>query len=1274
MLTPNVFQILRGSTTARRYASALKEQIAQDPALQVLPSLLDLPLLPTGAIHERVATLLTHGSLIAIRGPLGSGRSLALRQIAWSWALHGRGDPLLLLSLARPDVAGANPYAILDNALRATGMSVRLADTSAAPKHSWLLLVDDWEVLPPDQQAEWRDTLVTLPQFWPGVRRLMVLPETCESWPGMQTLDLGSPDDPTVLTWLNHLLPAQAAEALYAALASRTPLGVLRNRLLDIALLALTYPRDGLPTGRVQLYGRAQAVLNDTVRAVQRPGVGGGVFRCYELACELATANDTDRLLSLAPVQRADVARLMAGMLDEPEPLYAALWGGEPSVENLQILGACLRERPNVAPMWWVRVLTALVDHKAHASCRALLRELGPLFPAVLTASGEHLPHEPVQTLLGELSPMLGGPALMALVDDLRLRAPLRWAAADALRRIASEDVRSLIGVAQPPDTVAQATRCYLLALDGPAGWEMLATPERMAWIATLQDAQVSRQHRMQVFRVLLSERGVPAALRSAVLGLSQDVGKPDTLTMLAHACLDTDASVRRSALTALRSYEPDQALQTLGHMLLSRDVPWEVQHDALRELAQYRQRDAVTVLARCLTAPTLPLAGRLDALNLLALRRVAGPMVLRRLLAVEAIHPGLRANAARFLGYLGDTQAFSELCRLAVGSVPSLVRQGAVEAIGMLGKSPEHQPRALAVLLAVLEQFYDDVTLTVCTVRALGAIGASESVAILCPLLGREAADRLKSTWKTQAPQLAELPVDKWVEASIPDNIRITLVTTLAEGTTNADNPGDFNELIEWQAARVRSAAAGALADLGRQVGGDVQQTVRTVLLGALRRVSPGPETRRLLECLVAVGADNGLSDLDSLLTDPALNPGLRWQVVDQLSRDPAAVDKLLDYLKWNLLDPFAGSKVMQILGQHGSIRALATLRRLADQSNTELHLRLQAIAALGCLSEPAAETALYHIVSDESEPAHVRSAAAGALASNPQSETRDQLRELLQRERHNSEVLAGLLHALGRLRDRASLPRMLHCAQRHDSAVVLAALNAIAEVGDASVAPILIQVAQSAVVDQTVRLHAIGTLLKLCGEEYLPLLLSYLDSDVLALRLQAFDHLLALQPDTVYIRKFIEDQTAPLALRLRAVAAAEHMRDRACLYALLLNEDDNLQLRTEVATVLGRVGDDDALDALSQCTLAAGAPLRIRYHCIAALAASAKGAHPRAVRARLALSRIADAPDQYDENRTWATHALVSDSGEWVCAVATQNKRLEAGGACGDEDHGGR
>lgn len=1296
-MSASVFQFLQRSTTLRWYRGNIHERIRNEPVMQLLPALAELPLIVPETSGLTIATLLVQHPLVALRGLPGSGRSLVMLQIARHWAAGNRPMPLLYLPLARADRPDLPPSAVLAEAFEETGLPSPLKSSNgdrAAP--SWLLLLDEWEMLPEVRRAEWYQFILTLPEMLTQAQIVLALPAEAEAPTGFHAVDMGTPDDGRLRQWLAHLLPKHDPAPILTALQPGAALAMLQQRLLEIALLALVYPVSGLPGSRAQLYEWAselyqQARPGDAAsgtdarrlsaltaaalpfarsrRAETAPaepllfGIGQMQHACYETACMLATSGDLLPVAEMSTQERAEVALLLTSLLDDPSPLYARLWPeGQPAPADMLLLARCIYERPMAAPQWGIRLLATLAEHSGRRPYQALLEALGPLLPALLAESGDGVSDEQARTLLSQLARAVGARPLLALIHNTAKRSALRWAAADALLCLPRRESSHLLVETRPPDTLAKAICCYVLALGDTESRQLLAASSAADWLHALQDERVSQQHCTRAVHALLNDEQTPVSLRTPLLALLSQTSTPDSQDirsqhMLLQICTDNAATIRQAALTSLQEYSAERALLVLSNILLQASFAWDIQRDALEHLRYYMQGDASVLLARCTLAAHLPLAGRLQALRLLAERGQAGGVLLRRLLRTSSAHLLIRATAVRLLAQRGAVVVFSECCQLAAHDESMFVRQAAIEAIGVLAPSVNDLSEAVAVLQLMIQHDPGNTALSIAAIQVLGRLGLPESVLLLRGLLTTDIAAAIRAAWLDRAPELATLPVADWYSLPMSAESHLLLLTILTQGATDADQPGSFDEFIEQQALEVRQAAAEALAHIAR-ANPSVQQEIRASLLAAIQGVAtlPSHEASHLLLCLRLASADDGLHDLSKLLSHPTLEPALRWLAIDQLADHPEAPPILLRCLEQGVLDSFTRGKLAYTLGRQRASIALSVLRQLADQRDGDMYVRVQAIAGLGLLPDSSIETTLLHIVADVTTPPTLRGAAAEALPNVLRADMRHWLYELLRRERQPAELVAGILQALGRSRDHEAIALMLHYVQHEHPAVAMAALTALGDLGDPAIAPNVIRITQNRIVDQRVRLHAVGVLIRLCGSEYLPLLRTYLESNVLSLQLPALDLLLSLRPNDSRPLVLITHKTAPQALRLRAIELLkQRSEDHGVLCNLLLDSSDDLLLRSAAARILGTSDYAEAVPVLARCAQDASISLRLRRQCIAALARQAGTIPATADQALLALSRIAESLHQSSATATttpaatsaamplWATHMLM-------------------------------
>ncbi len=1253
MLTFNVFQRLHRHGASRHYRKMLRETIQQERAVRWLPNLLSLSLPHGTADHSGTAALLAHSPYVGLCGDIGSGRSLMLQQLVWQQTAHSSDDPVLYLGLSSVDDDNLPPRSLLEHALRVTGLPSPLEGSDTANVETrWLLLIDDWEELPPLRRAEWQAFFRSLPGLLPAARVVIALPasEPADAWHGFRMVHMATPDATHLQAWVAHLLPQHDTRPLLEALPGAGSLSARPPRLLDVALLALTYPQHGVPASRAQLYAHAYAMLEaDQTNMSQRAIIGGSALSCYTQARALEATPDWSMLTDLNAERRAEVLLMLAAMLPDPAPLYEQLWASKADPAELLLAGSCLLEQPTTAPEWSLRIVGALLQHSDSARFQQVLDHLAPFVPGLLFSRTRQTGSVPAEAghVLQHLAPQTGAAALLDLAWNIDADPVLRWQAGEALLQLPTDTIVASVADAAPPDPLAQAIRSYVLALGDTHSRRLLADSGDYAWIAAMQDKRVGLERRKRVLAALLADEQIPADLRSAVMALLPRAGEDDvqqTHNVLVDACADQEATVRQVALHALLQHEPQQAVTVLHDILLTPAHTVDIYHDAIEQLAHHLSTESSLLLAHTALAEHLPLAVRLRALLLLANRRKAGGPLLRRIATITTAHPLVLATAARLLVQHGYGAALPELCALAASDVDLLVRQAAIEVVGQLGHQTGSVAPVLHTLHAILKREIRTLPLTLSVIQALGYLGHPAGLSALDTLSTLDMQGFVRQTWLAEVPELEHLPVSEWNIHSMPPALRRTLASLLTSGDTDADTPGNLEELVRQQADQLQQAIESAMAQIARHARPETRHGTQSRLLAAVQQ--PGTEQQIIhrLDCLINASPDAGEQDLARLLTRPDLNPVLRWLVIERLSARPAAAPLLLRSLEQSVLDPFSQGKLISALGQQRMQTALPVLRQFAEQRSSDIYLRMQAIQALSKLNDSAVETTLLHIVADVTATPALRAAAAEALPATIGTEIRHWLYELLRRERQPAELIAGILRTLGRTHDPEMLGLGLKYPQNEHPEVSIAALDALAELNDTSIVANLVRLTQNNLVDQHIRLHTVVVLLRLSGSEHLPLLRYYLDSNVLSFQLRALDALLELRPNDPRPLLLLADKTAPLALRLRSVEALQSRPgDHGVLHNLLLNNSDTLNLQLAAANVLATTASPDAIAALETSACRVSTPPRLRRRCIDALSQCATSEEHGTGPAWLALSRIADDPAQSGETRTWASSALV-------------------------------
>ncbi|NJO06412.1 MAG: HEAT repeat domain-containing protein, partial [Chloroflexaceae bacterium] len=599
---------------------------------------------------------------------------------------------------------------------------------------------------------------------------------------------------------------------------------------------------------------------------------------------------------------------------------------------------------------------------------------------------------------------------------------------------------------------------------------------------------------------------------------------------------------------------------------------------------------------------------------------------------------------ALRALGVAAVDMALEDVRRLATQpAAPLIVREEALDALGRMGQHPGAGTAALSTLQTIIKNELGNTALVCHAIAAVGTTGNPAALKVLGVLLRADLSRYVARFWQTHAAGIERTPVSDWPTLKLPPDIRTLLLSLLATGITDADQPTSWSEFLTNQVSSLRLSIADALLAIAHHnTNAELSQAVRALLHEMLRNTLVSQETEYILSRLAQLGTQQGANDLALLLGNPDLDPLLHWQAIEQLGSSGATAPVLLGFLTNETLDSFTRGKIAYTLGQRGSLTALPLLRQLADQPDGDLYLRTQAVRALGLLGDSATETTLLHIVSNPNAPAPLRGAAAEALPDTLHEQSQQWLRELLRQERQPAALVVGVLRVLGRLRDREALGILLHYAQNTQPAIATAALEALAGVGDESVIPMLLQLAQDIRLDSTIRLQAVRALLDLRGREHVGLLRTYLEGNVLSLQLRAFESLLHVQPTTDYPLAILTTRAAALALRTRAIEALTDRHERhSALHTLLQDQNDDLHLRVAAARVLATSSHPHTLNILEQCITAPETPFLLVRECLVALAAHAHLIEEPLNSIYLSLSELA----------TDATHAPIIH--DWVARI---------------------
>ncbi len=1262
------------------YRRKLAHDIRQQILFRLLPALIDLPLeivAPDGSQYSLNGALHA-GRHISLSGASGSGRRLALLQAALRWAEGSLADtpPPVLVNLQQLDDGATDP----DDLLAAAALAAlrpaeptrlreplaflrRMVGDDDQPSHQHMLLIHGWDELLPERQAIWRAGLQAIAESDSTTQLLVALPLGEQPWPGFTPLATAAISPALCASWIEHLAPAEFRAQIATALIEGGSLHPLSDRLFDIALLAWLTPIAGLAGSRAELYAQALATILgvtidqlDQARGVaelqllaaydeqppeinsyliERDLLGRAHFmhpqaRRFLAARQLLAEQRYDLLGTLNDAACAELAPLIATMLDDSTPLYAALWPkARRHVATMLTLARCVRERQPRNPTWTLRIVAALAHQSRHGDPAArpqsiqLLGSCMPAFDACLPLAARA--DQRVQRFLLELfalmPPDLAMPRIQHLILTAETPEPFAWQLADRLLAYGAVEQPMIA----PPRFNPQAMACwiYIQTQQDAAGCRQIDPATVVAALHALADSGAGESRKLFVASALVENPAQPDATRLAALELLSGNSQPPAHTVVERACGDANLDIRRKALELLSQLDPARAAVALGRTAMDGSAGWELRLAAIRHLGETWPPGAERLLLHCSQDAALPLYARLKAVAALAGNH-SGIDELISMLSNTHQHPVIRSAAAWAIGAAKYGPSLPELIQLIdAPDTPSILAEGGCRGLGAL-----RDRAAVGSLARLLGRSATDVPLTLAVLHALGQIGDPDATAAISPLLGQEALLRLQ---RTVEHAWLDRPVDDCLnEAAVPPAIADRLALALASSPTEEARPTTLSEFLVGEADRIRAAAARALATIGGNPS-------RAALLAALLDETTGGATADIITALSDLEGDQSADSLGYLLNTPEVNPLTHWLVARHLITHPAGEAVMLRALQNTAIDSFTRGALAEGLGQRHASSALTPLRHLAENRQIDPYLRSQALLGLGLLDDPTTETILTRLIGDVNEDLTLRGLAAEYLPQQLSTEGRRFLRDLLRAERTPAQLVIGALRTLGRVRDREALPLLLRYCLGETTEIAQAAIDALADLGDGSVAPVLVRISQQHGADHALRLQAVSALLRIGGDGYLPLLRAYLHQGALPFRMLALEALLGSRATAADLLPILSNQSWPTAMRLRLLDYfTSDTAATPALISLLEMANDEPQLRILAAEALGRLHSADAAPALIRQAEHADTPAALRLRCVATL-------QKLNVTASWAvLSQLAEDPDQPTMLRERAQRAL--------------------------------
>ena len=1233
----------------RRYRARLREQIASEPASRLLSRLLSLPL--------GLAPLPDPTAMLALRQPLGlyaplaGGRSLAFMQAIARWVASSEDAPIVYVPLPEVDNSDLPPHAIIAEAFHSIGMPNTYADGGMPG----VLLIDDWELLTAPRRAIWQQFLTTTAPRWSALRTIVALP-LHSAWPVFDTLRIAEPTIDQAEAILRHLLPHDNATPILTVLAELPGLGPIPS-LADLALLSLSYPLSGMPESRAQLYARAFTIVQPLVEELQalptnllssasspaqqrtwsNPAVGRTLLRYYRLAHELAYSTDPKVVLDLPADVSSAVVPLATGLLEDPSSLLALLWGQQlsPDRTHLSTIINALREAPGRAPIYGLRLIEQLLA-TARPVDEAWLTHLAPALPRILIAAS-HTDEPRTLAVLALLAPQLDQPhqLWLTLIDHPESTDGLRWAAADQL--IVKPYTIDQLGL--PPahgDPATLIVRAYLAAMGSPLTRATLAVPPLYDVVATLFASPTAGKRAAQAAALIMADPQLPIALRILA------VPAVDSQPLIERIASDSAPELRQATLLVLAQAEPTEALASFGRVLARPESSIETRIATLDAIAAVAHQSASATLIRAIITTDLPLSVRMHAVTCLVQRADHEAILLRRLLATTTLMVGLRAVVVHQIGRLGISTALPELSAILTSPGSPLLRRAVTRALANLGRSPTLRAAVTTALIAGLRHSATDAILGEQIVYALGQTGSTEAVAPLTALLAPRLAELLHQNWLRVAPALEQTSADAWPDLPLPESLHLSLIDILAEGDTLADPPSRIEELVERQAIRLAAAAAAALAELGSTA--ELRKPVIDRLRQSLYNEQRTEVIRALLKALGQVSDPAG--ELQAIFALSNAHPNLSWLAIECLGSHPRAFDTLRHRLEQDSDEPFVQAMITNVLGTFRRSEALPILYRIASAPKGDPRLRSAAVSAIARSSDPEAIRMLVAIAADSLVPSTLRMIAAVALPAELSSDARIAIRQALRAERLAPEVMLALQRVLARTGDHEAITQLLHLIQSNSGVKAITVIDAIAELKSADITPLLVRISQNALAPAGVRLAAVEALLQIDSQEHLPLLNEYLRASAPPLRMQAHAILTRLLPHDPRLSIPLSDRSAPLALRLQALAhVVTYTPDSPLLATIVTTANEHPQVRMAAAAALINSTHPDAVVSLAAMLRPgeqADVPV-LRRRCCLSLGVIAHQPDPNASAAYEQLASIVLDPAQPIAHRHWATEALL-------------------------------
>lgn len=554
-LTTTLLGHMRGSAAWLNYRRKLRTQLTNKLPGRIFAKLIELPLPfsdslvadseESGFTHwvrpNDLVALCEYSRLpIVVVGQAGSARMLVMAQIAWHWVRHNNNVPALLIDLNSDDQPELTPQALVCKMLHEAGETLVAEQGPIETRRPWHLLVNGIERLPETRRVDWHSFLQSLPRLWPDAQLVLALPDEETRllyWPHSVPLAARTPDEQQLDRLLQCLVAPNKRDIVRASLGSNSNLSKLRERTLEIILLAWMVQEQGLPANRTALWAWSLAQ-----NQLDPKKLGGTWLRehpisqAYSLARHFIDGNYAwETLHSLPADQQREISLFLAELVDDPSALFAALWQEERFAESsyLQFLSDILQTwlqahaSSRIEPEseeWLLRLLELLTQHYDRPELALNLSQLSSCIERLIAQPPMLAGQESLVRIASRI-PGIANMLLCQIVDQIHFQPHIRWQAADQIiQRAPDHNLLSQLSQQTGQDGLSQAARAYICAFAGQEGISILSQAQGVQWLHLFRsDAHVGGTRQAALKRQLEWRSDLPVQLRAASSLLHDD-------------------------------------------------------------------------------------------------------------------------------------------------------------------------------------------------------------------------------------------------------------------------------------------------------------------------------------------------------------------------------------------------------------------------------------------------------------------------------------------------------------------------------------------------------------------------------------------------------------------------------------------------------------------------------------------------------------------------------------------------------------------------------